>query len=420
MIAQVAYSTEEAFAWFVEERFGIRLSDQQRSRLDALIDDLLQRSSFHDAPALLAALRSGAAEDLVDELAGQVVIGETHFFRVRPQMEALRHVVLPDLIGKRRESRRLRVWSAGCSTGEEPYTLAMLLREQLPAAEEWQIEVVGSDLNPRFLRAAREARYGEWSFRDTSDEIRERYFERDDRRWRLREPLRRMVRFVELNLTDKQLPSVWAPGTELDLIICRNVTIYFGAETTRGLHEFFARSLAPDGWFISGPSDQAPNVPGLQPVCTHGAIVWHRADTAPVAPLRTETPKPRPALARPMRVFEKRPALSSPAPASAPASAAQAETLSAEPFLRAGLEALERGDALTAVESLRRATFLDSTAPLAHFALGRAYATLSQTARARASLTHARRVLASLDGSAPVGDGLCAAELGHAITAILG
>ncbi|HET7767238.1 MAG TPA: protein-glutamate O-methyltransferase CheR [Chloroflexota bacterium] len=301
-------SIDAAFAAFVEERFGIRLSDQQRSRLDALIDDLLRRSTCHDAPSLLAALRSGGAENLV-ELAGQVVIGETHFFRVRPQMEALRHVVLPDLIAKRRASRCLRVWSAGCSTGEEPYTLAILLREQLPAAEEWQIEVVGSDLNPRFLRAAREARYGEWSFRDTSEEIRERYFERDDRRWRLREPLRRMVRFVELNLTDRQLPSVWAPGTELDLIVCRNVTIYFGSETTRQLHEFFTRSLAPDGWFIAGPSDQAPNVPGLQPVCTPGAIVWRRADDRPAHVATRRTPAAQQTLARSGRVFEQRPAV---------------------------------------------------------------------------------------------------------------
>jgi chemotaxis protein methyltransferase CheR len=418
MIAQLAYSIDDAFAAFVEERFGIRLSDQQRTRLDELIAELRRRSPYHDASSLLAALRSGAAEDLVDELAGHVVIGETHFFRVRPQMEALRRLVLPDLIAKRRASKRLRVWSAGCSTGEEPYTLAILLREQLPVSEEWQIEVVGSDLNPRFLRTAREARYGEWSFRDTSDEIRDRYFERDGRRWRLSEPVRRMVRFVELNLTDRQLPSVWAPGTEIDLIVCRNVTIYFGPETTRGLHEFFARSLAHDGWFVAGPSDQAPNVPGLQPVCTDGAIVWQRAETTPAVtvarPATTRTPAP----VAPTRVFEKRPAAT--ARPAAPVAAPSKESLSADPFLRAGLEALERGDAGAAVEGLRRATFLDASSPFAHFALGRGYASLGQTARARASLTHARRLLAAMDDAALVGDGLSAAELSYVITASLG
>src|SRR5262249_3467433 len=158
---------------------------------------------------------------------------------------------------RRRESdRRLRIWSAGCSTGEEPYTLAVLLKEQA-VLDDWQVLLVGTDVNRESLRAAREARYPAWSFRATSEQFRQRYFTPldDGARWRLNDAVRRMVRFAWSNL-GAHPPT--PPSNDFDLIVCRNVTIYFDDTATQRLYQMLIASLARGGWLMLGPSDPMP------------------------------------------------------------------------------------------------------------------------------------------------------------------
>jgi chemotaxis protein methyltransferase CheR len=223
---------------------------------------------------------------LVEMLAARLTIGETHFFRIGPQIDALRTVVLPEIVKRRTAARQVNAWSAGCSTGEEPYTLAMLLREQLPPTAGWDIRLLATDINDRALETVRRATYGEWSFRGTPDPIRRRYFTPDGSHWRLVEPIRRMVRFGIMNLLADPIPSLGkgaAPGQptrELDLILCRNVTIYFGAEAVRQVYRRFADALVDDGWLILGPSDPVPELPGpFEPVYLPGAVLWRRSAT---------------------------------------------------------------------------------------------------------------------------------------------
>src|SRR5205823_9828547 len=114
--------------------------------------------------------------------------------------EALRTVVLPEIVSREAARRRFRAWSAGCSTGEEPYTLAILLREQLLGQDAWDIRLLATDINEPALEVARRATYGQWSFRGTPEDVQRRYFTPDGQRWQLVEPIRRMVQFARLNL----------------------------------------------------------------------------------------------------------------------------------------------------------------------------------------------------------------------------
>ncbi|HET8627163.1 MAG TPA: protein-glutamate O-methyltransferase CheR, partial [Thermomicrobiales bacterium] len=442
-----------AYLDLVEGRFGLRVAGHQLDDLDAAVADLLAQAGYPSARALWDALAAGTRDDLLERLAARLTIGETHFFRVGPQIAALRDTVLPDLLGRRAAERRLRLWSAGCSTGEEPYTLAILLREQLPAPEAWAIDLLGTDVSHPALAAARRAVYGEWSFRDTPEAIRERYFVREGRHWRLTDAVRRMVRFAHQNLAADGGP---APGSDFDLIACRNVTIYFSAETTQRLYRRFAAALAPGGWLLLGPSDPVPESPGpLTPCYLPGAILWRRplagerpAAPAPARPAAAPAPRRQPAPAPKSVVGARphRPAVAA-TPSAPPADAAEAvarvrelvaagepaaardlaaglagsQPLATELHLLLGLLHLDAGAAEPALASLRRAVFLDGGHALAHASLGRAYLGLGDPARARAALLHARRLLAAEPGerAVPGGDGLTADDLRRAVEAQL-
>jgi chemotaxis protein methyltransferase CheR len=442
-----------AYRRLLEERFGLRLSDQQSEQLDQIVPQLLMMTKYASPSELVEAFASGWRADLLRVLATSMTVGETHFYRVPAQIRALEQVVFPDLVTRHADDRRLRVWSAGCSTGEEPYTLAMLLRQHLAVPEGWDVDILATDLSQPALEAAQRATYGDWSFRDTPEEVRQRYFHQDGRRWRLHEDVVRMVRFEPLNLMADPFPSSGPFGPTLDLIVCRNVTIYFTPEATRRLYARFAEALVPGGWLLLGPSDPIPEAAELlAPVNVPGAVLWRRAtpERTAAAPARAQLrpidrvaaprlksdDRPRdpglqpPAAPRrgashgasPRSVSRRPPPL---APSGARLTRVEAERrvrdrpLDAGGYTWLGMLDLEAGAIEQAVDNLRRATFLSPEDALAQFSLGRAYARLGQSARARTALTHARRLLASMpdDQTVSGGGGIWAAELRQAVEA---
>src|SRR5262249_11865871 len=270
-----------AFLRLIDQRFGLRATDHLARALDEAVAALAADAECASPQALYEAFAAGSRWDLLEALVGQLTVGETHFFRVAPQIEALQRVVLPELIQRRAAQRRLSIWSAGCSTGEEPYTLAILVREQLPAARGWDIQILATDVSHPALQAARHATYGEWSFRDTPSRVRTQDFTPVGKRWRLSDSIRRMVRFAHLNLAADVFPSPAPTGPTRDPIVCRNVTIYFSADATRRLYARFADALVPEGWLVLGPSDPAPdNCPGLDAVHLPGVMLWRRRVSA--------------------------------------------------------------------------------------------------------------------------------------------
>ena len=244
---------EELRAIF-EQRFGHALGERQIARLLAGVgtDDVrgygaLLRTLPAHSPLVQAAMR-------------ELMNKESYFFRDASTVESLREHVLPELIEAASASRVLRIWSAGCSTGEEIYTLSILLHEMLPELDTWQIALVGTDIDEAALAQAKLGRYKEWSLRATTPEQRSRYFEHVPRlsHHQLRARYRRDAVFSLHNLADRHAP-VPAPGC-FDLILCRNVSIYFSRAANAVLSEKLVGALASGGRWIAGPSDPRPEL----------------------------------------------------------------------------------------------------------------------------------------------------------------
>lgn len=194
-------------------------------------------------------------------LVSRLTVGETHFFRNKPQINALRNVILPDIIKRKSMGNRtLKLWSAGCSTGEEPYTLAMILRDLLPDIASWDVLILATDINGEALSAARRGTYRDWSFRDVDDYYLRRYFSRDEGGWNISRELESMISFRYLNLADDHYPAAVTKTDDLDLIICRNVMIYFTVELSLQVTERFFRCLRDGGYLIVGHSEHSEMV----------------------------------------------------------------------------------------------------------------------------------------------------------------
>jgi len=207
---------------------------------------------------LAAKIASGHADQrILDILAVHLTVGETYFFRDKRFLTLLRQEILPDLLSRaRREGRRLRVWSAGCCTGEEPYTLAMLLKEAMAVTGQVEVTILATDLNPRFLEKARRGIYSEWSFRQTPSRMRNAWFRPlPDGSWELSCKIRSMVSLGCLNLAVDAYPAMENRTNGQDLILCRNVLIYFSPQLGRQVIDKLYRCLVDGGLLAVSPSE---------------------------------------------------------------------------------------------------------------------------------------------------------------------
>src|SRR5208337_1265342 len=208
---------------------------------------------------LLTAHSSREAE--IRQLLNEVTIGETCLFRSQPQLDALRKVILPELAADKTKqiTKRLRIWSAGCSTGEESYTLAMnMLEESDRLLKDWTIEIIATDLNDRSVEAAKAGIYGDYALRNTTDFYKRKYFTMvDEKKLRVRPEVKKLVTFSRLNLQDDSR-MLFMKG--MDLIFCCNVLIYFdGASKSKVISHFFS-NLVYGGYFFLGTSESLMNL----------------------------------------------------------------------------------------------------------------------------------------------------------------
>ncbi|MCS6888577.1 CheR family methyltransferase [Chloroflexus sp.] len=288
----------QRFAALVRERAGLHYPPQRRADLAYGLQRAAQQLGVADLHQLLALIeRSPAAwNDVIAEL----TIGETYFFRNAAQFAALREIILPDLIQRRAMVRYLRLWSAGCATGEEPYSLAITLRETLPVDPPWQMSILATDINHRFLERAREAVYGSWSFRETPEHVRDRYFIPEGGRWRLRDEIKRDVVFAHLNLVEPSYPSPQLGIIAFDIIFCRNVLIYFDEATTQQIVQRLYDALTPGGWLVVGHAE--PNIEFYRQFETHnapGTVLYRKPLHAPPFIPATAVSPPSPKLVSP-------------------------------------------------------------------------------------------------------------------------
>ncbi len=224
-------------------------------------------------------------------LATHLSVGETYFFREKQNLGILEEQILPSLLQARRQNgqRRLRIWSAGCCTGEEAYTLAILLDRLIPDLKEWNITILATDFNPKFLRKAAQGIYSDWSFRDTPDWLRERYFTKGkDGRFEILPRIRKMVTFSYLNFAGDVYPSLSNNTGAMDVIFCRNVLMYFSAQRAKQVVGNFHRALVDGGWMIVSSTEASHRLLSLfVPVEFPGTVLYRKM-------LNTESQIPKP------------------------------------------------------------------------------------------------------------------------------
>lgn len=246
---------------WVESETGMDLSG---SRFTRLRDAFAKSIGGKDPDAMLHGIvaRPEQQAGFLERLTGQLTVGESFFFRNEHHFRVLRETVIPQIFADNNARREVRIWSAGCATGEEPYSLAILLDQLLGATPGWQVSILGTDLNPEFLQRARDARYRQWSFRQTNIHQNREYFKLEGDTYRLTDRLREHVRFATLNLVKDVYPSPLTGTVGLDLILFRNVAIYLKPEVTAAILQRFYQALRPGGWLLLGETEVTAAQPG--------------------------------------------------------------------------------------------------------------------------------------------------------------
>jgi len=272
---------------------GLEIPTSRRSVLDDAVLASMAEVQASSPSELLDQLNGGGDHrHTIQALVARLTIGETHFFRNRPQFEALKTLVLPQLIEKRRAAKRLRLWSAGCATGEEPYSLAIMLERLLPDIADWNIHILATDVNRASLARAKVGVYGPRAFREVPDDIQKNVFTRTGSTFEVPSRIRRMVSLSYLNLVRDDYPSVISTTNTMDLILCRNVLIYFNEATIRAVVDRLHSSLDCGGWLVVGPAEPSQAI--FHRFVAHnvaGAVLYQR----PIADILTRIPVPMPA-----------------------------------------------------------------------------------------------------------------------------
>jgi chemotaxis protein methyltransferase CheR len=242
----------------IADTIGLNFPPERRQDLQRGLASAAIEFGFEDAAACADWLLSVAlTRKQLHTLAGHLTVGETYFFRERNTFDALRQQILPEILRQRRgREQRLRLWSAACSTGEEPYSLAILLRQLLPDWQDWRVTILATDINERFLKKAAAGVYGEWSFRESPTGFKETFFTRTaDGRFAIASEIRQQVTFVPLNLAQDVFPSLATDTNAMDLIFCRNVLMYFTPAQMRKLVDNLRYALTDGGWLAVSPSE---------------------------------------------------------------------------------------------------------------------------------------------------------------------
>lgn len=444
---------------------------------DLLLDRLHRRwrsANVADCAAYGALLSDPAEGDAEwARLEAEITIGETFFFRYSEQFVALRTTILPALVAARRADRVLRIWSAGCSTGAEPYSLAILVHEILGTdLPEWRVTIHGTDISTEALATARAAEYGRWALRTMPPEERLKYFThlppkpgvRREGGFALRPEYRSMVRFAKGNLLKLAEPGD-AGGEPYDLILCRNVLIYFDAPTVARVVRGLGRRLRPEGWLLLGHAEPNPtfsafvepvNLPGTvayrppgQTVTVPPEVVLPPAVPVPAEPERSvvedvePAPEPAEAEAEPVADRSGEPLAEPPEPDEAGDALARVRALAdagesgaawralreavegepMNPRLRfyEGLVAGSLGREAEAERALRAALYLDRGFVMAHYHLGLMLLAQGRRAEAGRALDNARILSQALppDAVLPEGDGAVASEVAAGVAAAL-
>jgi len=259
-------------ASFLKDRSGLIIGEDKTYLLETRLSAILREHNIPGLSGLADILRQPGPHAVKDKVVDAMTTNETSFFRDNHPFETLRQSLIPGLIARRASSRSLRIWSAACSTGQEPYSLAMMLKDNFPILGGWKVEIVATDLSPTVLDRARSGLYSTFEVqRGLPIQMLVRHFEQEEPNWRIKPEIRQTISFRPLNL----LADFSSLG-QFDIVLCRNVLIYFDQPTKTQILNGITRRIVPDGALLLGGAESVfglcstlAALPGLKGVYGH-------------------------------------------------------------------------------------------------------------------------------------------------------
>ncbi|MCG2733189.1 CheR family methyltransferase [Pseudodesulfovibrio aespoeensis] len=260
---------------FIYEQCGIYIADNRKYLLENRLGNRLKKLNLRNFDEYYNFLRYDAARNAeLKKLFEVITTNETSFYRNPPQLQVFQEKVLTEVVEAAKSGgRKLRIWSAGCSTGEEPYTIAMIIHALLQAdIANWDIRITANDLSERVLESARKGVYNDYTLRTTPKEIAQRYFDLNDGVNTVRPEVKKLVSFGQINLRDRaQIKRV----ERSQIVFCRNVIIYFDDAMKKQVISSFYDNLLPGGYLIIGHSESLHNITrAFKPIHFPGAIIY--------------------------------------------------------------------------------------------------------------------------------------------------
>jgi chemotaxis protein methyltransferase CheR len=400
----------EKFSRFIEVNMGLSFPREKWGDLEKGIHSICRQFGSDDEEAFVRfVISTPLSKRQIEMFASGLTIGETYFFREKKMFDALKHIVRSDFVRIRSGSeRQLRIWSAGCSSGEEPYSIAMTLKKLLPYLRDYQITILATDINPLVLEKGEKGVYTNWSFRGVPENIITSFFKKTGDGFEISPEIKKMVRFSYHNLMKDDYPSQQNNTDAMDLIFCRNALMYFSPETIKSVTHKFHRCLKDGGRLIVSQTELNDEYFQFFEKGSHeGALFFVKssADMLPHSDPRgilqwkpKKTPPPSPDLPfRPQRVSEGGASKDTKRPLHGTEGNAAELTQKARTFANMGLlndaiqlisEAItadrmdpgrhylhsailgEMGLKMEAIEALKKAVYLDADFALAYFAMG--------------------------------------------------
>jgi chemotaxis protein methyltransferase CheR len=262
------YLTDITGIYFSSRNLGL-LEESLQIRMQALL-----LGSYTEYLDYLMAY--GESRNEFKKLISLLTVGDTQFFRYPLQIDLFRDKIFPELIENNRQRKMLRIWSAGCSTGEEPYSMAILLREYFPELHDWTIQIVATDINRRSLKAVREGIYCQRTLRQVSPELVDKYFTRIGNLCAINPELKEMLMVRDLNLMEECYPAADNGTRNVDLLLCRNVMIYFQLPTIQDIITRFSQVLRPGGYLMLGHAERLHDPTGRFESFTQDKVTCYR------------------------------------------------------------------------------------------------------------------------------------------------
>jgi chemotaxis protein methyltransferase CheR len=255
--ATIETQTFDFISELIRKKSAIVLEKSKGYLVESRLAPVAREFGFDNLEVLVAELRKPTSHALVQKVVDAMTTNETSFFRDLHPFQALKSTILPDLIEKRGRQRTLNIWSNACSSGQEPYTLAMSIKEHFPELASWRVKLIGSDLSSKILARAMEGVFTQTEVnRGLPMQFLLKYFVKDGIQWRIADDLRKMIEFKPLNLIEPFPSSL----PKMDVVFLRNVLIYFSPETKTAILNKVHATLAPDGYLFLGGAETTMNL----------------------------------------------------------------------------------------------------------------------------------------------------------------